>query len=301
MSRPQSNDAYKQGGISIVVNTLLFIAKYYAGIVSGSIALVTDAWHTISDSLSSVVLIIGTKMSDKPADHEHPFGHGRAELITAMIIGIMLALIGFNFAVSSVTKLINKEDAQFGTLALVVTIISILANEGLAQYAFYLSRKSKNASIKADGWHHRSDAISSGLILAGILLGKNWWWMDGVLGILMALFIFFASYEILKDVISPLLGEKPNSKLIQQIVGICHDIGGEIIKPHHFHVHQYGYHTELTFHIVMDGDVSLNEAHKIADQIELKIMAELKIEATIHVEPEGDPGTISDLLQERGI
>lgn len=301
MSQRHSKDAYKQGGVSIVVNTLLFIAKYYAGVASGSIALITDAWHTISDSLSSVVLIIGTKMSGKPADNEHPFGHGRVELITAMIIGIMLALIGFNFAVNSVTKLINKEDALFGTLALVVTIVSILANEGLAQYAFYLSRKSNNASIKADGWHHRSDAISSFIILAGILVGKYWWWIDGVLGIIMAVFIFYASYEILKDAISPLLGEKPDDKLIDQVVDICHEIGGKKIKPHHFHVHQYGYHTELTFHIVMDGDISLTQAHEIADKIEQSILSEMKIETTIHVEPEGDPDTISDILKEQGI
>ena len=87
MNDSKSNDAYKQGVISIIVNSLLFVAKYYAGIVSGSVALITDAWHTISDSASSVVLIVGTKMANKPADKEHPYGHGRIELITALIIG----------------------------------------------------------------------------------------------------------------------------------------------------------------------------------------------------------------------
>ena len=299
MSQPNTKEAYKQGGISIVVNTLLFIAKYYAGIMSGSVALITDAWHTISDSLSSLVLIIGTKMSSKPADQEHPYGHGRVELITAMIIGIMLALIGFNFIGNSVNKLINKEDALFGTLAIVVTVISILANEGLAQYAFYLSRRSNNASIKADGLHHRSDDISSVIILVGIIIGRYWWWMDGVLGIIMAFFIFYASYDILKDVISPLLGEKPDKKLIEKVVRISNSIGGTKIKPHHFHVHQYGYHTELTFHIVMDGDLTLKEAHNLADEIEQKIHEELKIESTIHVEPEGDAATIPDILKDQ--
>ena len=301
MSHAHGKDAYKQGGISILVNTLLFIAKYYAGVVSGSIALISDAWHTISDSLSSVVLIVGTKISRKPADHDHPYGHGRVELITAMIIGIMLALIGFNFLTSSINKLINQEDALFGTLAIVVTIASIVANEGLAQYAFYLSRKSNNASIKADGWHHRTDAISSVIILVGILIGKYWWWMDGALGIIMALFIFYASYELLAEVISPLLGERPNQKLIKRVKGICTDIGGDNLLPHHFHVHQYGYHTELTFHIVMDGTVTLKQAHNIADKIEHQILVDMNVQATIHVDPADEADTISDVMKDRQV
>ena len=113
MNNSKSKDAYKQGVISIIVNSLLFIAKYYAGVVSGSVALITDAWHTISDSASSMVLIIGTKLANKPADKEHPYGHGRIELITALIIGIMLTLIGFNFLTNAINKLILREAATF--------------------------------------------------------------------------------------------------------------------------------------------------------------------------------------------
>ena len=203
MNDSKSKDAYKQGVISIIVNTLLFVAKYYAGVVSGSIALITDAWHTISDSASSLVLIIGTKLATKPADTEHPYGHGRIELITALIIGIMLTLIGFNFLTNAINKLILKEAATFGMLAIGVTIASIILNEALAQYAFYLARKTKNTSLRADGWHHRSDALSSFIILIGILVGSYWWWMDGVLGIIMAGFIFYAGYGIFKEVVNP--------------------------------------------------------------------------------------------------
>lgn len=299
MTNNSSKDAYKQGGISILVNTVLFIAKYYAGIVSGSVALISDAWHTISDSLSSMVLIIGTKLSSKPADHDHPYGHGRVELITALIIGIMLTLIGFNFLTSSINKLINGEDAMFGTLAITVTIGSILANEGLAQYAFYLARKSHNASIKADGWHHRTDAISSMIILVGILVGKYWWWMDGVLGIIMAFFIFYASYEIMSEVISPLLGERPKKKFIGDIKTICREVSGTDLQPHHFHVHQYGYHTELTFHIVMDGNINIREAHATADAIELEILRKMGVHTTIHIDPDGQEEPISDLMEDR--
>ena len=271
MNNSKSKDAYKQGVISIIVNSLLFIAKYYAGVVSGSVALITDAWHTISDSASSVVLIIGTKLANKPADKEHPYGHGRIELITALIIGLMLTLIGFNFLTSAINKLVLREAATFGMLAITVTIASVLLNEGLAQYAFYLARKTKNASLKADGWHHRSDALSSFIILVGILVGSVWWWMDGVLGIIMAGFIFYAGYGIFKEVVNPLIGQQPDKKMLNSIKEICTEIAGKEVSPHHFHIHQYGAHTELTFHIALDGEQSLTEAHSIADKMEKEI------------------------------
>jgi cation diffusion facilitator family transporter len=291
----KSKDAYKQGIISILVNSLLFIAKYYAGIVSGSVALVTDAWHTISDSGSSLVLIIGTKLAHKPADEEHPYGHGRIELITALIIGIMLTLIGFNFLSSAINKLIYKETAVFGMLAIGVTIASILLNEGLAQYAFYLAKKSKNASIKADGWHHRSDALSSLILLIGILIGQHWWWIDGALGIIMAGFIFYAGYGIFKDVINPLIGQQPPQEMVEEVKRIATKIAGKEVSPHHFHVHQYGGHTELTFHIVLHGDLILSQADTLAGQIEKEISRTLACETTIHIDPDGEMDTIKDI------
>lgn len=285
MDANKSKDAYKQGVLSIIVNILLFAAKYYAGIISGSIALITDAWHTISDSASSLVLIIGTKLASKPADKEHPYGHGRIELITALIIGILLVLIGFNFLSNAINKLIDREAADFGNLAIGVTIASILLNEVLAQYAFYLARKRENPSLKADGWHHRSDALSSVIILVGILIGSYWWWMDGVLGIIMAGFIFYAGYGIFKEVVNPLIGVQPSAKMISEVKEISNNIAGRNIEAHHFHIHQYGSHSELTFHILLDGDQVLRQAHALADKIEKEIFDKMGIEATIHVEP----------------
>lgn len=295
MKNSKSRDAYNQGIISIIVNSLLFIAKYYAGVVSGSVALITDAWHTISDSASSLVLIIGTKLANKPADKEHPYGHGRIELITALVIGIMLTLIGFNFLTSAINKLILREAATFGMLAITVTIASVLLNEGLAQYAFYLARRTKNTSLKADGWHHRSDALSSFIILVGILVGSVWWWMDGVLGIIMAGFIFYAGYGIFKEVVNPLIGQQPDKKMLNSIKEICTEIAGKEVSPHHFHIHQYGAHTELTFHIALDGEQSLTEAHDLADKMEKEIYKEFTVDATIHIEPAGESETEQDI------
>lgn len=294
-----SKEAYKQGFVSIIANTLLFAAKYYAGLMSGSVALITDAWHTFSDSISSVIIMVGTRISTKPADAEHPFGHGRAQLISALILGIILSTIGFSFLSTSVNKLLNNEVAHFGSLAISVTIASILGKELLAQYAFYLARKTKLEVIRADGWHHRSDAISSVILLVGMLIGKQWWWADGVLGILMALFIFKASYDILKEAITPLLGEPPSKEIMTDVATICDQIVGYPVFPHHFHYHNYGYHQELTFHIALNGQLTLKETHRLADAIEKKIRNELHIEATIHIDPIGEKETLEDIRKHK--
>ena len=185
--------SYIEGLVSIIVNIGLFFLKYWAGIVSGSVALIADAWHTLSDSLSSVIVIAGAKLSSKNPDKEHPFGHGRWEYITSIFIGITLALIAFGLSKDSIQQFKTKEAAQFGIIAIVVTIVSIIIKETLAQYAFYLGRKSDNTSIKADGWHHRTDALSSVIILVGIFLKDKFWWIDSALGIAVSLMLFYAA------------------------------------------------------------------------------------------------------------
>ena len=124
------------GSLSVVLNALLFALKFWAGIVTGSVALIADAWHTMSDSLTSVFIIIAAKLAAKKPDKEHPFGHGRWELISALIISFVLAFIGYEFLTSSIERFQNRESVIFGTLALVITIISIIIKELLAQCAF---------------------------------------------------------------------------------------------------------------------------------------------------------------------
>jgi cation diffusion facilitator family transporter len=277
--------SYIQGWLSIAVNGLLFVFKYWAGFVTGSLALMADAWHTLSDSLSSVIVLIGAKISSKPPDKEHPFGHGRAELIAAVIIGVILGLIGFEFAKDSIARLVNHESVVFGKFAIWVTAISVIVKEALAQFSFWTSRKTGNASLKADGWHHRSDAISSLIILIGIFAGKYFWWIDGILGLIVALLIFYAAYEIIKEGTDPLLGEKPDKDLLDDLRVIARQATGINTHLHHVHLHRYGEHIELTAHIRLPKTTTLEKAHEIADDIEMEIMNKLSIEATIHMEP----------------
>jgi cation diffusion facilitator family transporter len=277
--------SFLEGSISIFVNTALFAVKYWAGVVSGSIALMADAWHTLSDSISSVVVIIGAKLSSKKADKDHPFGHGRWELVSSIIIAVFLGVIGFGFITDSISNLSAKESANFGTLAIVVTIASVITKELLAQYAFYLGKKSGSTTVKADGWHHRTDALSSLVILIGILFKNLFWWIDAALGIVVSLMIFYAAYKILMESVHKILGEVPGEELIEEIKSLIRSLYAYEVYPHHFHIHNYISAKELTFHIKIDNQLSVEAGHAIATSIEELIDEKLSLSTTIHIEP----------------
>ena len=273
------------GWISIFTNIFLFIIKYWVGLISGSIALIVDAWHTLSDSFSSVALIIGLRISKVPPDQEHPYGHGRAELISTLLIGFILAVIGLIFFKDSLYRLIREQSVEFGFWAKAVTIVSVLAKEGLAQLSFFTGRRNDSPSLMADGWHHRSDALSSVIILIGIFSGGKIWWMDGVLGLIVAGLIMYSSFDIIKGVWADMLGKSADEKTTLKLRKIVKGLFSDEIYLHHVHMHIYGDHKELTFHIKLPPDMTLKEAHDIANRIEDKVRRDMKIEATIHMEP----------------
>jgi cation diffusion facilitator family transporter len=280
--------AYIEGTLSIIINILLFLLKYWAGILSGSIAIIADAWHSLSDSLTSIVVIISSRETEKPADTDHPFGHGRAELIGSIIIGVLLAIVGFNFLGDSFKRLLASEARKFPPIVFGVIFLSVVVKEGSAQYAFWCYRKTGTHSLKADGWHHRSDAITSLFILIGIFVNKYFWWIDGVLGICVSLVLIFTAWKIIKEGSMPLLGENPDESLVSEITEVTRECCNTEIYMHHFHLHRYGHHTEITFHICLPGEKSIEEGHYTATLIEENIREKLSIEATIHVEPVKD-------------
>ena len=191
--------SYIEGIGSIVINVILFILKYWVGIMTGSIAIIADAWHTLSDSLTSIVVILGAKISSKPADDNHPFGHGRAESVASIIIGVLLFVVGSNFLFDAIQRLKSKEAAVFTMSAIVIFILSVIIKEAMAQFSFWAYRKTKSPSLKADGWHHRSDSIASAVILISIFLGKNHWWVDGIFGIIVSILIAYTAIDIIKE------------------------------------------------------------------------------------------------------
>lgn len=275
-----------QGWISIVGNLCLFFVKIWAGIRLGSVAIMADAWHTLSDTLSSIILLIGVKTSEKPADRRHPFGHGRAELIAAMTIGIMLAAVAVEFFLKGIERIRNPEVTEYGQLGIVVMLLSILFKEAMAQYAFFGARRTGLESLRADGWHHRSDSISSLLLLIGIWFGGQWPYLDGVMAIAVALIIAGAAFGVIRKSCDQILGREIDDELRRQIIDICRATCGAITDAHHFHLHDYGCgRKELTFHIRFSGETSLRDAHQCTQNIENAIAEQTGITATVHAEP----------------
>jgi cation diffusion facilitator family transporter len=275
----------REGWLSIIGNIFLFGLKYWAGIVTGSLALIADAWHTLSDSVSSIIVLVGGKISRKPADDDHPFGHGRAEHVAAVIIGVLLAIVAFDYAVSATEKFSEGENTVFGVFAWVATIVSILVKEGMAQYAFWAAKKTNSSILKADGWHHRSDAFSSVVILVGIAVGNYFWWTDAVLSFIVALMIAYVSYKILSKEITSLLGERPSDEMLLSIRETTQKAFEEPLHLHHIHLHNYGNHTELSCHIKLPPEMPLEEAHEICTKVEDIIMDKFGFVSTVHPEP----------------
>ena len=273
-----------EGIVSVIVNILLFVFKYAVGLFSGSLSIIADAWHSLSDSISSIIVIIGGIFSKKPADKEHPFGHGRIELITSFIVGIMLIFIGYTFFAEAIKNLLSKRTANFNKAAIIAMIVSIIIKEILAQYSFWAYRKSGAKSLYADAWHHRSDSITSIIILIGILIGKNFWQSDAILSILVSVVIFIAALDVIKSSVQPLIGEYPSKEIINKIKTIADELNLNGESLHHFHIHIYGSHAEITFHIRFPKDMTVFEAHNMATVFENVIREKLSIEATIHIE-----------------
>ncbi|WP_066630288.1 cation diffusion facilitator family transporter [Labilibacter marinus] len=270
--------------LSILLNIVLFVIKFWVGLLYNSVALIADAWHTLTDSISSFAVLIGIKVSLKPADEDHPFGHGRAELIATIFVGILLAIVGANFTYESILKLSSHESVTYGKWAIIITVISILVKEVMAQYSIYYGKKTSSSSLIADGWHHRSDAISSVVILVGIFVGKYYWWMDGVLGLIVSALIFYTTYSILKEALSLFLGERIEDELKESIQQMGVNTFTRDLDPHHFLIHKYGHHSELTFHISLPGNMSLSEAHHIATEYENVVKEKYNLGVTIHID-----------------
>jgi len=285
MGVDRKHAGYLEGSVSVVVNLVLFAAKMYAGIVSSSIALIADAFHTLSDCITSLALILGYKIAFKPPDKEHPFGHQRFEAATSIIIGTLLGAVGFEFINRSISKLLAGETLVFSWIAVAVMAASVVAKEALARWALGLAKRHSAEAVEADAWHHRSDALASLLVLVGIVVGEKVWWIDGVLGIVVSGLIIYVAYDIIKKASEDIMGRAPEASEINTLREMASRVSGSIRDLHHVHIHEYGDHVEVTLHIRLPPDTSLREAHEVASKLEELIRRELKWEATIHVEP----------------
>ncbi len=270
---------------SIIANAILFGLKYFAGILDNSVAIIADAWHSLSDTMTSVIVLVGFKVAAMPPDKEHPFGHGRAESIAAIMVGSVLGMVGLNFAIESGLRLASQETTNYGEYSLYIIAFSILIKEVLAQITIKMGKNLNSQSLIADGWHHRTDSISSAIILIGVIFGGIAWWFDGVAGLGVSIMILYAAYEIIKDTIGGLLGETPDANMLHEIIDISNSVDNRISSIHNLKLHSYGDHKELNLDIRLPENMTVVEAHSIADQLERAIHEKYSMKATVHIEP----------------
>ncbi len=283
MDTKKQRIGFLEGGLSALTNIVLFVLKLMVGVAAGSVAMKADAWHTLSDTLTSIIVIGGFWISSRPRDRQHPFGHGRAENIGGIVIGVLIAVVGAGFARESLLRLRDGVTAVYGTTAVIVFGLSVLIKEGLARFSLTMGRRYNAPSLVADGWHHRSDALASALIVIGALAGSRLWWVDGVLGLIVSGFLFKAAWDVIGESSRALLGEPPTPDLLERI-GTCRDQAApELADIHHVHVHRYGDHAEITLHARLPGHTTLSRAHASATRLEDRLREE-GWEATIHME-----------------
>ena len=283
--KKQNFYAYIGAWVSIVGNTVLAVLKFIAGMYSNSVAVIADAWHTLSDTISSIIVLISIRVSEKNATQKFPYGFGRADTIASGILSVLLAVVCIEFFIKGVEKLINKHSAEYKIIVYIAMGLTIVFKEIMAQISIWGAKKSGKKSLKADAWHHRSDAISSAFIIIGVVLNKYFWWIDGVLSIFISLIIAYTSFTIMRDVGKSVIGENPNFEMKQKIKKIVNNAAQMQVYPHHIHLHSYGNHHELTMHIYLPPDLEISLAHNLTDVIESALKQEMNIIATIHIEP----------------
>ncbi len=267
-------------------NIVLSAVKITAGWLGQSHALIADGVHSLSDLASDALVWTAGRKSGQAPDDQHPYGHGRYETLATLALGALLIIVAIGIAWDAIGRLFSPEALLTPQpMTLYAALASIVVKEWLYWYTLAHAKRVRSDMLRANAWHHRSDALSSAIVLLGILFGKRFWWIDSVLGVLISLMLIYAVFEIVKNSIEKLLGAKPDKELIAAVNKLISEVSDREICPHHFHLHTYGDHQELTFHIMLKGDLDIDTGHDIATNIELALRDQMGIEATIHVEP----------------
>ena len=274
-----------QGWISVFINAILFVIKLIIGIVVGSVSIIADAIHTLSDVISSGVVIWGFHEAEKPADPEHPYGHGRVEYIATLIISILLVIVGIEFIRSSVERIMNPSPISPTWLMIIIILATVFLKELTARYAVFLSHKISSGTLHADAWHHRADAISSLLVIVAMIAGKYGYdSVDGWAGLGVASFIIWTGVTIAKEAISDIIGTPPTDDEIDDIKQVVSVIDG-VLGVHDITVHSYGNDKFVSTHIEVDESISSAKAHDIAEDVEYILYKKMSIEPTVHIDP----------------
>ncbi len=270
----------------IVVNLVLSIGKIIIGILSNSMSILSDGLNNITDAGSSVVTMIGFKMSQKKMDQDHPWGHGRMEYIAAFIVDLLIILVGIELFQSSIDKIIHPLTPNISEIAIVILVIAILAKLWLFVFYRKIAKKIDSSAIQATAYDSISDTVSTSVVLISTLVTKfTGYNIDGYVSILVAGFILFTGFKAVKEIVDLLLGTKPDPEFIQEIEEFTKNYP-EIIGIHDIMVHDYGPGRKiLSFHAEVPANSNIEKAHDVIDQLESDLYKKFSVITTIHMDP----------------
>ena len=290
----RNREIYKVTLVGGAVNVVLLLFKFVAGIVGHSAAMVADAVHSLSDFVTDIIVLVFVRLSAMPKDKSHDYGHGKYETLAMTIIGLALLGVAVGIVYSGVVKIIawaNGEQLTApGLLALWAALLSVVLKEAVYRYSMRKARQLQSQAVEANAWHHRSDALSSLGTAAGIggaiLLGQRWTVLDPVASVIVGVFIVKVAVDLLRDGIGDLMEQSLPDEVEQEILRLAASVPG-VVEPHDLRTRRIGSHYAIELHILMDGNISLREAHEKASEIEelLRLNYGEETHVAVHVEP----------------
>lgn len=290
----RSKEIYKVTLVGGAVNVILLLFKFVAGIVGHSAAMVADAVHSLSDFVTDVIVLVFVRISTKPKDKSHDYGHGKYETLAMTIIGMALLAVAVGIVYNGLTKTIawvNGEQLEApGMLALWAALLSVVLKEGVYRYSMVKARQLSSQAVEANAWHHRSDALSSIGTAIGIggaiFLGQRWTVLDPIASIIVGAFIVKVSFDLLRNGIGDLTEQSLPDSVEDEILSLVASLPG-VVEPHDLRTRRIGNHYAIELHILMDGNITLSKAHDKASEVEELLRQHYGVEThvAVHVEP----------------
>lgn len=277
---------YISGVVGIIINALLFAVKLFVGMISGSVAIMADSFNNLSDASSCVITIVGFKLSSMPADKEHPFGHGRLEYISALIVAFMVMVVGFQFVKTSFERIMNPSAVSFEMIPFILLLVSILFKIFLALFNGNLGKKINSSALKASAFDSIGDVITTAVVALSFLASKfTKIPIDGYIGLIVSLIILYSSFNLIKETLNPLIGEAPDENLVngisQGVMSFDHIIG-----VHDLMIHNYGPGKIMaSIHAEVPANLDLITVHEVIDDAENELSKKFNIILVIHMDP----------------
>ena len=285
---PRVRGAYGRmcGAVGVVCNVLLFLFKLLVGMLSGSVAITADAVNNLSDASSSIISLLGFKLAEKPADDEHPYGHGRYEYLSALTVAALVLVIGFEMVGSSFDKILHPTPVQFGLFPVIVLVVSILAKLWMAAFNSKIGKKINSTTLIATAKDSRNDVISTSAVLISALISRyTSLELDGWMGMAVALFILYSAHGLIVEAVSPLLGDPPSADFVAAINEKIMSYP-KVIDTHDLIIHDYGPGRKFaSVHVEMAAEDDVLECHDIIDNIERDLSEQFGMLTSIHYDP----------------